>query len=133
MQALCICCAAVACYQSVTDTVVLHMRSPVSQPASTLCSLHVTHVVQDPSYDPYGYAKVATRTASSEVGAAAACPANVQSFFKMLFTMATTKSGLQEINTQLSLCSDSQMQTAEDVNTTLASFVRIAWTNAVSD
>lgn len=105
----------------------------MSLPASTPRSVHVTHVLQDPSYDPYGYAKVATRTASSEVGAAAACPANVQSFFKMLFTMATTKSGLQQINTQLSLCSDSQMQTADDVNTTLASFVRIAWTNAVSD
>ena len=30
-------------------------------------------MVQDPSYDPYGYAKVATRAASAEGGAAAAC------------------------------------------------------------
>ena len=88
--------------------------------------------MQDPSYDPYGYAKVATRTASSEVGAAAACPANVQAFFKTLFTMAETESGLQDINTQLSLCDDSLVKTANDVNFTLASFVRIAWTNAVS-
>lgn len=87
--------------------------------------------VQDPSYDPYGYAKVATRTASSVVGAPASCPANVQAFFKTLFTMAETDSGLQDINTQLSLCSDSQVKTADDVNQTLASFVRIAWTNAV--
>ena len=45
--------------------------------------------------------------------------------------MAETNSGLQDINTQLSLCSDSQVKTADDVNQTLASFVRIAWTNAV--
>ena len=30
-------------------------------------------MVQDPSYDPYGYAKVPTRAASAEGGAAAAC------------------------------------------------------------
>lgn len=85
----------------------------------------------DPSYDPSGYAKVATRTASSLAGAAAACPVNVQNWFKMLFSMAATSSGIEQINTQLKLCSDSLMQSATDVNFTLASAVRIAWTNGV--
>lgn len=89
-------------------------------------------VVQDPSFDPYGFAKVATRTASSLAGAAAACPSNVQAFFKTIFAMATTASGLQDINAQLNLCEDAKMTSADDVKSRLAAYVRVMWTNAVS-
>lgn len=89
-------------------------------------------ILQDPSYDPYGFAKVATRTASSLAGSAAACPANVQSFFKTIFAMAQTQSGLDDLNTQLNLCDSSKMRTATDVNATLATYVLYQWVSAVS-
>ena len=55
-------------------------------------------LLQDPSYDPYGFAKVATRTASSQAGAAAACPGNVQKFFQTIFDLGLSSSGLGQIN-----------------------------------
>jgi len=87
--------------------------------------------VQDPSYDPYGFAKVATRAASSEMGSAAACPENVQNFFKMLFALAKNSSGLNQINTDMNLCPDSMVKTYDQVNQTLAAFIQSAWTTAV--
>lgn len=88
--------------------------------------------MQDPSYDPYGYGKVATRTASSLAGSAAACPGNVQNFFKTIFAMATTPSGITDLNTQLGLCNDSKLKTAAEVNATLATYVLYTWIGAVS-
>jgi len=87
--------------------------------------------VQDPSYDPYGYAKVATRAASSEMGSAAACPDNVQKFFKTLFALAKNSSGLDQINADMKLCPDSMVKTYDQVNQTLAAFIQSAWTSAV--
>ena len=87
--------------------------------------------LQDPSYDLYGFAKVATRTASSEAGSAAACPANVQKFFKTIFSLANTRGGFQQINDGLNLCRDSTVASSSDV-TALAQFVQIQWQNAVS-
>ena len=60
--------------------------------------------LQDPSYDPYGFAKVTTRTASSESGAAPACAGNVQKFFQTIFQLGQSSSGLDQIN-QVSPCS----------------------------
>ena len=54
--------------------------------------------LQDPSYDPYGFAKVATRTASKESGSAAACAGNVQLFFQTIFQLGQSSSGLAQIN-----------------------------------
>ncbi|KAL0041038.1 hypothetical protein WJX77_002934 [Trebouxia sp. C0004] len=65
----------------------------------------------DPSYDLHGYAKVATIAASSEMGSAAACPENVQNFFKNLFALAKNSSGLDQINTDVKLCPDSLVKT----------------------
>ena len=88
--------------------------------------------MQDPSYDPYGFAKVATRTASSESGSAAACPGNVQKFFQTLFQLAKTKSGLDQINQDMSLCTDSLVTSVDQMNGTLAQFVQGQWVSAVS-
>lgn len=109
-------------------TYVNMQRQPPAQEVSCLSP----GFVQDPSYDAYGYAKVATRTASSLAGAAAACPVNVQNFFKTIFAMAKTASGLQDLNKQLIICEGSEIKTAEDVNSTLAAYVRHMWTRAVS-
>ena len=54
--------------------------------------------LQDPSYDPYGFAKAATRTASSQAGAAPACAGNVQKFFQTIFQLGVSSSGLNQIN-----------------------------------
>ena len=95
-------------------------------------SLTLALTLQDPSYDPYGFAKVATRTASSEGGSAAACPANVQKFFQTIFSLANTSDGLNQINTDMNLCSDSMVSSYDQVNQTLAQYVQDQWTTAVS-
>lgn len=82
--------------------------------------------------DPYGFAKVATRAASSEMGSAAACPTNVQNFFKTIFAMANSTSGLAQIDSALNLCQDSRVTLYDDVNQMLAAFVHFSWTSAVS-
>ncbi len=87
--------------------------------------------LQDPSYDPYGFAKVATRTASSEGGAAANCPTNVRKFFQTLSSLSDTTTGLKQINNDMSLCSDSKVESADDVGT-LAQYVQTQWVTAVS-
>ncbi|KAL0040914.1 hypothetical protein WJX79_009751 [Trebouxia sp. C0005] len=84
----------------------------------------------DPSYDPYGFAKIATRTASSEAGSAAACPTNVHKFFTTLFARAQTPEGLEQINTDLNLCRNSEVQSYGDVNATLAYYVLSSWVSA---
>ncbi|DBA69290.1 TPA: hypothetical protein ACH3X2_012961 [Trebouxia sp. C0005] len=83
----------------------------------------------DPSYDPYGFAKVATRTASSEGGSAAACPANVQKFFQTILSLGASASGRKTINTDMSLCSDSTLASDDDVQN-LALYVQNQWTTA---
>lgn len=89
-------------------------------------------VSQDPSYDPYGFAKVATRAASSEGGSADACPANVQEFFQTIFSLANTSDGLNQINTDMNLCSDSMVSSHDQVNQTLAQYVQMQWVFAVT-
>ncbi|KAL0021289.1 hypothetical protein WJX79_009826 [Trebouxia sp. C0005] len=84
----------------------------------------------DPSYDPYGFAKVATRAASSEGGSADACPSNVQDFFQTIFSLANTLDGLNQINTDMQLCSDSQVSSYDQVNGTLAQYVQGQWVSA---
>lgn len=88
--------------------------------------------MQDPSYDPYGYAKVATRTASSQAGAAPACSRNVQKFFQTIFQLGQSPSGLDQINQEMSLCSNSLVTSYTDVNSSLAGWVQYRWINAVS-
>ncbi|DBA73483.1 TPA: hypothetical protein ACH3X1_011511 [Trebouxia sp. C0004] len=44
------------------------------------------------------------------MGSAAACPENVQNFFKNLFALAKNSSGLDQINTDVKLCPDSLAQ-----------------------
>lgn len=88
--------------------------------------------LQDPSYDAFGFAKIATHTASSQAGAAAACPANVQKFFSSLFARAQTFSGLDQINVDLNLCHNSYVGSYSDVNQTLAAFVQSVWVSGVS-
>ncbi|DBB05210.1 hypothetical protein WJX82_009396 [Trebouxia sp. C0006] len=80
----------------------------------------------DPSFDPYAFAKVATRTASSEAGSAAACPRNVQSFFKELFALSNNSTGVELINQHMKLCSDSKLKSAQDTSG-LASFLGELW------
>ncbi len=87
--------------------------------------------LQDPSYDPYGFAKVATRAASSEGGSAAACPANVQKFFQTILSLGASASGRKTINTEMSLCSDSTLASSDDIEN-LALYVQDQWTTAVS-
>jgi len=82
--------------------------------------------VQDPSFDPYAFAKVATRTASSEAGSAAACPLNVQNFFKELFALANNSTGIKTINHHMKLCSDSALKSAQDAPS-LATFLGQLW------
>lgn len=90
------------------------------------------HVLQDPSFNPFGYARLATRAASSEGGAAAACPTNVQSFFKTIFSMGNSSQGIQRIHQQLNLCRSSlPINSYNDVNSTLAPFFRVLWTVGV--
>ena len=89
-------------------------------------------VSQDPSYDPYGFAKVATRAASSEGGSADACPSNVQDFFQTIFSLANTSDGLNQINTDMHLCSDSMVSSYDQVNQTLAQYVQMQWVSAVT-
>ncbi len=88
--------------------------------------------MQDPSYDPYGFAKVATRAASSEGGSADACPSNVQDFFQTIFSLANTSDGLNQINTDMNLCSDSAVSSYDQVNQTLAQYVQMQWVSAVT-
>lgn len=88
--------------------------------------------MQDPSYDIFGYAKIATRTASNQAGSAAACPANVQKFFATLFTRAQNSAGLYLINTDLSLCRESYVGSYTQVNQTLAKFFQNLWVSGVS-
>lgn len=89
-------------------------------------------LLQDPSYDPYGFAKVATRTASSLAGAADACPGLVQKFFQTIFQLAESSSGLDQINQDMSLCSHSVVTSRDQVNQTLAQNVQGQWAQAVS-
>ncbi len=96
------------------------------------CKLLKGMALQDPSYDPYGFAKVATRAASSEGGSAAACPANVQQFFQTIFSLANTPGGLEQINSDMNLCSDSMVTSHDMVNSTLAQYVQMQWVSAVS-
>lgn len=88
--------------------------------------------VQDPSYDPFGFAKIATRTASSQAGAAAACPANVQKFFATLFARAQSPAGLDLINSDLNLCPESHVGSYTQVNETLAKYFQDLWVSGVS-
>ena len=88
--------------------------------------------LQDPSYDIFGYAKIATRTASSQAGSAAACPANVQKFFATLFHRAQSSAGLDLINTDLSLCPKSYVGSYTQVNQTLAKYFQGLWVSGVS-
>ena len=99
---------------------------------SQACKLILAVTLQDPSYDPYGFAKVATRAASSEGGSAAACPANVQKFFQTIMSLGTSASGRKTINTDMSLCSDSTLASDDDV-LNLALYVQNQWTTAVSE
>lgn len=71
-----------------------------TQSIHTVCHVHLFKpgLLQDPSYDPYGFAKVATRAASSQFGAAEACPANVQKFFRTIFRIGLGSSGIDQIN-----------------------------------
>ena len=87
-------------------------------------------LLQDPSYDPYAFAKVATRTASAEGGSAPACADNVRKFFQSIMSDNRTTSGLQQINSGLNLSSDSQVESAADV-LTLANYVLFQWVSAV--
>lgn len=87
-------------------------------------------LLQDPSYDPYGFAKVATRAASSEGGSAAACPANVQKFFSTILSLGSSATGRKQISTDMSLCSDSTLASDDDAQT-LALYVQNQWTTAV--
>ena len=87
--------------------------------------------VQDPSFDPYAFAKVATRTASSEAGSAAACPLNVQNFFKELFALSNNSTGIKTINHHMKLCSDSDLKSAQDAPS-LANFLGYLWVVGVS-
>ena len=124
-----------------------HMSAIVSAAASSLMSVVdmtsartlweslpecLLLVSQDPSYDPYGFAKVATRAASSERGSADACPANVQEFFQTIFSLANTSGGLNQINTDMNLCSDSMVSSYDQVNQTLAQYVQRQWVSAVT-
>jgi len=95
-------------------------------------SLILAVTLQDPSYDPYGFAKVATRAASSEGGSAAACPANVQKFFQTILSLGATASGRKTINSDMSLCSDSTLASDDDVQN-LALYVQDQWSTAVSE
>lgn len=88
--------------------------------------------LQDPSYDPFGFAKTATRTASSQAGAAAACPANVQKFFATLFARARSPAGLDLINKDLNLCPESYVDSYTQVNQTLAKYFQDLWVSGVS-
>ena len=88
-------------------------------------------IMQDPSYDPYGYYKAATRAATVEGGAASACAPNVQKFFQTVFDLARTSSGLDQINDNMNLCDDSQVHSYDDVNQTLAAYVTLQWAMAV--
>lgn len=88
--------------------------------------------VQDPSYDLFGFAKIATRTASSQAGAAAACPTNVQKFFVTLFARAQSPAGLELINTDLNLCLKSHVGSYTQVNQTLAKYFQNLWVSGVS-
>ena len=87
--------------------------------------------LQDPSYDPYGFAKVATRAASTEGGSAAACVSNVRKFFQTVISMNSTRSGLNQIDQGLKLCSDSQVASTDDVGV-LTNYVSFQWVSAVS-
>ena len=86
--------------------------------------------MQDPSYDAFGFAKIATCTASSQAGCASVCPANVQKFFSTLFSRAETLSGRSQISTDLNLCQNEESY--QDVNQTLAAFIQNAWVTGVS-
>lgn len=88
--------------------------------------------MQDPSYDIFGYAKIATWTASSQAGSAAACPANVQKFFATLFNTAQNPAGVDLINTDLSLCPESYVGSYTQVNQTLAKYFLDLWVSGVS-
>ena len=92
---------------------------------------HLPMLMQDPSYDPYAFSKVATRSASTEGGSAAACAGNVRKFFQTIMSDNHTTSGYQQINNAMSLCSDSQMGSASDV-LALANYVLFQWISAVS-
>ena len=97
-----------------------------------VCTLHTPWqwLLQDPSYDPYGFAKVATFAASSEGGSAAACPTNVQKFFSTMLSLGSSASGRKTINTDMSLCSDSTLASDDDAQN-LALYVQNQWTTAV--
>ena len=88
--------------------------------------------MQDPSYDPYGFAKTATFAASSAGGSAPACATNVQNFFQTILALAGNSTGLDDINTNMDLCPDSQVNSLDDVNSTLAKYVMTQWISAVS-
>ena len=86
--------------------------------------------MQDPGYDPYARSKIVTRAASSEGGSAAACPANVQKFFKTLLSLGSHAPGLRQINNEMRLCPGSTVASQDHV-LDLASRIQIAWGGAV--
>ncbi|KAL3145923.1 hypothetical protein ABBQ38_015287 [Trebouxia sp. C0009 RCD-2024] len=111
----------------------LRMRYPdviAGAIASSSTSLGAPGLGLDPSYDPYGFAKVATQTASSQAGAAPACSANVQKFFQTLFQLGQSPSGLDQVNQDMFLCSNSMVTSYTDVNSSLATWVQFRWTEA---
>jgi hypothetical protein len=56
----------------------------------------------------------------------------VHKFFTTLFARAQTPEGLEQINTDLNLCRNSEVQSYHDVNATLAYYVLSNWVSAVS-
>jgi len=56
----------------------------------------------------------------------------VHKFFTTLFARAQTPEGLEQINTDLNLCRNSEVQSYDDVNATLAYYVLSNWASAVS-
>lgn len=110
----------------------LRMRYPdviAGAISSSATSLGCPGLGLDPSYDPYAFGKVATRSASTEGGSAAACAGNVRKFFQTIMSDNHTTSGYQQINNAMSLCSDSQMGSASDV-LALANYVLFQWVSA---
>ena len=72
-------------------------------------------VQQDPPADFGSFAKIVTRDAMPEAGAAAQCAPNMRAAWKTLFSLGKNESDRKRIHSAMSLCPEAKLKSNDDV------------------
>lgn len=87
-----------------------------------------TFLGERPAYDPSGFARVVTRDATAEGGAAPECADNVRAAWQALFALAKTADGRKRASEALGLCpSSAEAFDSPDLAEDVASALSAAW------